>query len=187
MRDHQSEKEFLAKPLVGTISEGKKLVLQYRPLMLDAVNNNYPLQDPDGNRIANIVQLNISGTTFSHLDSNPAKEIKKLSPLDTLVLVPNPENEYDPEAIRVLTLSGKQIGWVPRSYEGKSLIFRRLMEGYYICCFVCDCGMTSYNIPWCEIRITTYATPFEKSLEEKSPGSLASSIFQLREKLEKRP
>ena len=168
----------------GKKSEGQQLVEQFRPLMLDAVNNNFPLRDPKGNPVANIAQVNISGTTHSHLNSSPLSAITHLHAAETLVLVPNPENEHDPEAVRVMTLKGQQIGWIPRSYAEKSLIFRRLQEGYHVCCIVKDFGVSDNGYPWCEVRVTTYETPFDTSLEKKFPNSFIVSNLKLREMLE---
>lgn len=165
---------------IGQNSEALKLVEQYEPLMLNTVNNNFPARDPKGNKLSNIMDLNISGTTFNHLDSNPSKVIPKLEHGERLVLAPNPENEHDPEAIRVLTLRGKQIGWIPRSYEGKSLIFRRLQEGYHICCFVNDHGENKNGAPWCEIKVATYETPFEESIDKKYPDGYITNILRLK-------
>lgn len=165
---------------IGKNAEALKLVEQYKPLMLDTVNNYFPARDPNGNKLSNIMDLNISGTSFKHLDSDPSKVIPKLGKGELLVLAPNPENEHDPEAIRVLTLRGEQIGWIPRSYQGKSLIFRRLQEGYHICCFVNDQGKNKSGIPWCEIKIATYETPFEESIDKKFPDGYITNILRLK-------
>ena len=158
---------------------GHSLVDQYGPLMLDPQNSNVPPTDRKGNKISNLAQFNITGTSYDHLNSTPAKEIPKLHPCDKLVLAPNPENEHDPHAVRVLTVNGKQIGWIPAAYEGKDLIFRRLQEGFEICCLVKDFGQSKSGVPWCEIRIATYATPFDPSIEEKYPNSLLTTSLKL--------
>lgn len=159
---------------------GMEYVKKYGSLMLEPICGDMPKTDRKGNAIANITRLKVSGTTHQHLNSNPAKEIKMLKGAQNLVLVPNPENEHDPEAVRVMTFSGKQIGWIPRDYPGKNLIFRRLMEQYEIFCCVYDCGISKAGFPWCEITIVTYATPFEASLETRHPNSYSTFLLKLK-------
>lgn len=130
---------------------------RYRPLMLPLHNGWYPTSDPDGNKLANIARLNITGTTFSYFGSVPSEVIPKLVKGESLILAPDPQNKVDNEAIRVFTEKLKYIGWVPRSYAGKGDIFRRLIAGKYVCCVVLDHGVVQYESnPWCEIGIATY-------------------------------
>lgn len=174
---------FLSYLLGGKNSAGWDLVDEYRNLMLQKESNDIPKTDRKGNKISNIARFNISGTTHSHLNSNPKKEIARLSPGDLLVLAPQPENEHDHEAVRVLTYSGKQIGWIPKAYEEKSLIFRRLMEQYEIFCCVYDRGVSRGGFPWCEITVVTYGTPFDPSVDIKFPNSYLTSLLAMQGRL----
>lgn len=164
----------------GSSSSGMEYVNKYRPLMLNIIAGDMPKTDTKGNKISNITRINISGTTHQHLNSNPRKEIKRLKAGQPLVLVPDPDNEHDHEAVRVMTTYGKQIGWIPKNYPDKALIFKRLMERYEIFCCIYDCGISKSDIPWCEITIVTYGTPFDPSLEEKRPNSYSTFMLKMK-------
>ena len=154
----------------------------FRTLNLRGDGNGYPLSDTKGNKILNIFRLNISGTTYQHIGKPPSKTIPKLRIADDLVLVPNPENKYDPQAVRVMTLEGNQIGWIPKNHLRKQQIFSRLMDGYEVFSCVANKGIGSKSgIPWCEIQVVLYATPTEPSLEDENPNSLSSFMLKLKE------
>lgn len=64
----------------------------------------------------------VAGT--SHVDG--IKDIGgKLKEEDRLVFYREPENEHDPQAIRIETLEGEKVGYVPRK---DNVIFSRLMD-----------------------------------------------------------
>jgi len=44
-----------------------------------------------------------------------------------LRFVPDPTNPYDKHAVKIMTLSGVQVGFIPREYN--SVIFNNLMRG----------------------------------------------------------
>lgn len=134
-------------------------------LMLPVVNNFYPYVDSYGNRVANICRLDITGITHVHLNSDPQKIIPHLKNAETLILMPDPQNPSDHEAVRVLTHDRSQIGWIPRSYSKKNQIFRRLMEGYEVFACVYDHGVYQRSgIAFCTITVVYYETPFDKGL-----------------------
>ena len=160
---------FLKKLFSSSESEGEEIADRFRPLMIKASQGEYPEVDQHGNPISNIIELNISGTTFTHLGCNPSDVIPKLSIGENLILAANPENDYDAMAVRVMTQRGEQIGWIPRACDEKPLIFRRLQEGYPVCCFVSNFGRMKLNgNPWCEIVIVTYVTPFDTVVRNTS-------------------
>ena len=167
----------------GASNVGIEYVNKYRPLMLNSVNGDMPKTDTKGNKVSNITRISISGTTHQHLNSNPEREIKRLKAGQLVVLVPDPDNEYDNEAIRVMTTHGKQIGWIPKSYPYKTLIFQRLIQQYEVFCCVYDCGISKSNMPWCELTLVTYGTPFDPSLQEKNPNSYLTFLLKLKSKI----
>ena len=70
---------------------------------------------------------------------------------DLLTLEEEPENEYDPMAIRVLTRSGKHLGYVPRYYNKP--ILERLQRGVTYSCKVLEV-QTSHKCSECvKIRL----------------------------------
>lgn len=153
----------------------------YKILNLRGYGNGYPLCDTKGNKIHNILRFNISGTTYQHIGKSPSRVIPKLNIADDLLLIPNPENTHDPEAVRVMTLDGNQIGWVPKDHPRKHQIFSRLMDGYEVFSCVANRGTSRSGTPWCEIQVVLYATPTEPSLEESNSNSLSSFMLKLKE------
>lgn len=69
-----------------------------------------------------LFDTHVAGT--SHVDN-----IKELEPDlnidDKLVFYREPENDYDPEAIRIENLTGDKIGYVPKA---DNVVFARLMD-----------------------------------------------------------
>lgn len=64
----------------------------------------------------------VAGT--SHIEG--IEEIEKtLEQGDRLVFYREPDNEYDPQAIKIETVSGEKIGYVPQQ---DNIIFSRLMD-----------------------------------------------------------
>lgn len=64
----------------------------------------------------------IAGTSFIE---NIESVVEKLKEDDRLVFYREPDNEIDPQAIRIETLAQEKIGYVPRQ---DNIIFSRLMD-----------------------------------------------------------
>jgi hypothetical protein len=64
----------------------------------------------------NKITASVAGISFA-LKDNPLLKSSELKEDETVLLIPEPENEYDPKAIR-LEYSGHKIGYVPRKKEG---------------------------------------------------------------------
>lgn len=60
--------------------------------------------------------------------------LEELEPLDELVLDPEPDNPFDKNAVRVLTPSGKQIGYLEARLAVETV--RRSRKGILTQCFV---------------------------------------------------
>lgn len=64
----------------------------------------------------NKITASVAGISFA-LKDNPLLKSSELKEGETVLLIPEPENSYDPKAIR-LEYSGHKIGYVPRKKEG---------------------------------------------------------------------
>lgn len=64
----------------------------------------------------------VAGTTHIEGIEDMADSLKKE---DRLVFYREPDNPYDPQAIRIETMEGKKIGYVPKQ---DNVIFSRLMD-----------------------------------------------------------
>lgn len=64
----------------------------------------------------NKITASVAGISFA-LKDNPLLKSSELKEGETVLLIPEPENLYDPKAIR-LEYSGHKIGYVPRKKEG---------------------------------------------------------------------
>lgn len=64
----------------------------------------------------NKITASVAGISFA-LKDNPFLKSSELKEGETVLLIPEPENSYDPKAIR-LEYSGHKIGYVPRKKEG---------------------------------------------------------------------
>ena len=100
------------------------------------------------------VDLKVVGVTFKNDDgSSRADKIVEMSQhKDTVViqLEREPQNQYDPNAIKVLA-DGKQIGYIGKDYSG---ILAPMMDNEFrrFGAKVKDCGEYK-NRPYCEITI----------------------------------
>lgn len=64
--------------------------------------------------------LQVHGIYHRNADgSSRQKIIRSCGPGDPLVLVPEPENKYDPDAIKVCRPDGTQLGYVPSGHSSK--------------------------------------------------------------------
>lgn len=69
-------------------------------------------------------------------NGNDCALLPSLKQGDLLVLEEEPENEYDPMAIRVLTQLGEHLGYIPRYYN--QAILERLHKGISYSCLVLE-------------------------------------------------
>ncbi len=85
---------------------------------------------------------------------NHCELLPEVRPDDLLLLEEEPENKYDPNAIRVLTSKGEHLGYIPRYYN--QAILQRLHRGITCSCRVLevhpeqkcsDCVKARLNMP----------------------------------------
>jgi hypothetical protein len=70
--------------------------------------------NPTSQLLGDFHSFNVAGVTFD----DRAASLSTLSVGDTVVLVAERGNRFDPNAIRVTTAGGSLIGYVPRSLTG---------------------------------------------------------------------
>ena len=104
-------------------------------------------------KIAN-VDLKVVGVTFKNEDGSSRKdkiiEMSQYKDKAVIQLEREPQNPYDPNAIKVLA-DGKQIGYIGRDFSG---ILAPMMDNEFrrFTAKVKDCGEYK-NRPYCEITI----------------------------------
>ena len=67
--------------------------------------------------------LKVAGVTFD----NRQRVVSQLRAGDLLHLIPEPSNPYDNHAVRVVTSTGADVGYIPR--EHNRMIFESLQNG----------------------------------------------------------
>ena len=89
---------------------------------------------------------NIAGITFANADGRARTEVLgECVNGELLALVPDPENEYDENAVKVCRQNGDQLGFVPASLA--SGIYAMAEEGYGPNAILIDKGMDQDNQP----------------------------------------
>lgn len=99
---------------------------------LNGSMQSFPETDANGKRILTIYHEAITGVTKIHNGVNPQKIIPYLKRGENLILEADSNNKYDKLAVKVLTIDGEQIGWIPRECYATNLqedIFYRLTDG----------------------------------------------------------
>ena len=95
---------------------------------------DFPKTNKNGQELMKVVQFTLSGVNHVHDGSDPQKVIKSNLKGQWLTLKPEPENQYDDTAVKVL-YNGQYIGWLPASFtsltqdDAKKMIFKRLTHG----------------------------------------------------------
>ena len=95
---------------------------------------DFPEVNKDGLKLMKTVEFTLSGVNHVHDGSDTQKVIKSNLKGEWLTLKPEPENQYDDTAVKVL-YNGQYIGWLPASFtsltqdDAKKMIFKRLMNG----------------------------------------------------------
>lgn len=63
--------------------------------------------------------LNVAGVSFSNEDGSDRQTIiSRCRPGECLLLIREPDNKFDPAAIKVTRLSGQQLGYIPSQVTG---------------------------------------------------------------------
>lgn len=111
----------------------------------------------------------VAGTTFAHGKSNPQRIIPLLFHGEKVKLIPDPKNEHDNAAIKVLTLDDRQIGWYPSTAAYSGDLFNRLMANEEINVWISDTWHSwDKNIWGCEVSVITYRQGEDNRPEKQS-------------------
>ena len=76
------------------------------------------------------IKTKIAGTSFNQ------EAVKQLKPGDELVLVPEPDNKYDPKATKITTTTGLKLGYIGKSKDLNQRVHEELKHGKVKKCFV---------------------------------------------------
>lgn len=98
-----------------------------------------------GNKLPSEINCKVKGTSFRSPDEIAAARFCNLG--DTLILEPEPDNDIDPYAVKVLTMEGVHIGYVEASYSEQ--VFNNIDH-------VSQCRIsrkTQHDIPYIDISI----------------------------------
>lgn len=89
----------------------------------------FPSTDGHGHKLLAIYDMNVTGVMREHDGIDPQTIIPKLFEGDRLLLEADPTNPYDPNAVKVKTMNGIQIGWLPQGENLQIDIADRLNSG----------------------------------------------------------
>lgn len=120
----------------------------------------FPETDDCGHEMLTIYNMNIVGVLHNHDGVNPQAIIPKMYEGDQVVLEADPDNNFDTHAVKVKTLDGQQIGWLPKGENLQIDIFNRLTKGQTVYARVKEgYELSSYpgNIGLC-IEVARYAS-----------------------------
>ena len=120
----------------------------------------FPETDENGHEMLTIYNMNIVGVMHEHDGVNPQNIIPKMYEGDQVLLDADVDNEFDTHAVKVKTLDGQQIGWLPKGENLQIDIFNRLTKGQTVYARVKEgYELSSYpgNIGLC-IEVARYAS-----------------------------
>lgn len=89
----------------------------------------FPSTDGHGHKLLTVYDMNVTGVMREHDGIDPQTIIPKLFEGDQLLLEADPDNEYDANAVKVKTMDGIQIGWLPKGENLQIDIADRLNSG----------------------------------------------------------
>ena len=145
----------------GTLSERRKIIEKglepdgQSPKDSEHTSEaEHPDQESAADTKQRLITMNLSGVTYVHDGSDPQREISKLHKADRVFLVPDPGNQYDDTAIKVVNSDGRYIGWYPKDGEGNEEIFSRLMASEELYAEVVNTGyVLEHDTWWCKISV----------------------------------
>ena len=120
----------------------------------------FPETDENGHEILTIYNMNIVGVMHDHDGVNPQDIIPKMYEGDQVLLEADADNKFDHYAVKIKTLDGQQIGWLPKGENLQIDIFNRLTKGQTVYARVKEgYALPSYpgNIGLC-IEVARYAS-----------------------------
>jgi hypothetical protein len=91
----------------------------------------FPIIDDTNHRLLMPKEINLTGITHEHFNSNPQQVLPTLNEGTMLQLYPDLTNEYDKYAIAVMTEDNRYIGWLPKESTD---IHKRLINGNTLYC-----------------------------------------------------
>ena len=89
----------------------------------------FPQTDGHGHKLLTVYDMNVTGVMREHDGIDPQTIISKLHEGEQLLLEADPDNEYDSNAVKVKTIRGIQIGWLPQGENLQIDIADRLNNG----------------------------------------------------------
>lgn len=89
-----------------------------------------------------VVRTRIAG--FNHHDG-AAKALMVMKPQTRLLLVPEPNNPHDPNAIRVMTVPGAMLGYIPRG-DAAAMAERLRDKDVLVRCFKTEATFNSIDV-----------------------------------------
>jgi len=93
------------------------------------------------------INTKIAGTSFTQ------EAVKQVKPNDTLLLVPEPDNKYDPNAVRITTLEGVKLGYIGKNKDVNKRIKEELKQGNKVTCTVLETTGTQEQTKGINIKL----------------------------------
>lgn len=90
---------------------------------------DFPEMDAAGHTLLNVYNINVVGVLHEHDGIDPQTIIPQLYEGEQMILEADPSNKHDEYAVKVKTITGEQVGWLPQGANLQIDIFNRLTEG----------------------------------------------------------
>lgn len=108
----------------------------------------FPDIDANGNRMLKPLTVALHGAAYTHDGVDPQDILPHMSRRQQVILIPDPDNEYDSYAVKVCTTDGLHIGWLP---AGTKDVFNRLMDNSTVLARISNL----YQMDWYDETITS--------------------------------
>lgn len=126
-----------SKQLKAAMSKIKGVVSQRSRYAINNAQNvanyfEFPQTDGHGHKLLTVYDMNVTGVMREHDGIDPQTIIPKLHEGEQLLLEADPTNKYDSNAVKVKTINGIQIGWLPQGENLQIDVANRLNRGQVV-------------------------------------------------------
>lgn len=111
-------------------------------------------------------RIPLAGESYKNDDgSSRQKRIRQCSIGEELIMEPEPDNEYDPNALKVARANGRQIGYIPMQYSSE--FSSKIANGWPITLYVASKGRMPRSKNVGMMMLVVMAPPGTKKREIK--------------------
>lgn len=89
-------------------------------------------ENSNDDKVLETYDCNVTGVMINQDGIDRQSIIRKLKIGDKIMLIADPDNQYDDNAVKVYVSNGVQIGWLPRGSYEQLEVFDRLSKGEFV-------------------------------------------------------